>query len=565
MSVTVKEPTAYTIGVDFGTESARAVVVDLTTGEERGESTSAYPSGVITESLPGTGAALEAGWALQDADDYLTCLIEAVTGALTASGVPGASVIGIAIDATSCTILPTLADSTPLSRLADLRTHPHAWVKLWKHHAAQPQADRINLVATATDGIDLAPYGGRVSSEWLLPKTLQVYDEAREVFERAERFIEAQDWITWQLTGVESRSAQAAGFKANFRVEAGGYPPALALDSLSPGFSAVLDRLSTDFSDAGARVGSLVETWSEALGLPAGIAVATGSMDAQVTMVACDATAPGRMVLVMGTSVCNLLHDSTGNPVEGVAGVVRDAIVPGTWTYDAGQAGVGDMFGWFVRNSVPAAYAERAAELGVDVFSHLERLASAIEPGRNPVLALDWWSGNRSPLADSSLSGAVIGYSLGTKPENVYRALLEAAAFGQRAIIDTFEAAGINVDDIVACGGLPQKSPLFMQLLANITGREIQISHSAQAGALGAAIHAAVAAGPGAGGFASLIEAGHALGANRSRIYSPHPAATAAYESPYADYLELVDYFGRQNVGVMHRLKSRASNGTAPS
>jgi L-ribulokinase len=565
MSATVENPTVYTIGVDFGTESARAVVVELTTGREVAESTSAYPSGVITESLPGSGIALAVDWALHDADDYLACLTEAVTRALAASGVPAASVIGIAIDATACTIVPTLADSTPLSRLAELRDNPHSWVKLWKHHAAQPQADRINALAAATDGLDLAPYGGRISSEWLLPKTLQVYEEAPHVFERTARFIEAQDWITWQLTGAESRSAQAAGFKANFRVEAGGYASAGALNSLSPGFSAVLDRLSTEFSAAGARVGSLVQAWADALGLPVGIAVATGSMDAQVAMVACDATAPGRMVLVMGTSVCNLLLAETGTPVKGVSGVVRDAIMPGTWAYEAGQAGVGDMFGWFVRNSMPASYTERATALGVDVFGYLESLARSIEPGRNPVLALDWWSGNRSPLADSALSGAVIGYSLGTKPENVYRALLEAAAFGQRAIIDTFEGAGIAVQDIVACGGLPQKSPLFMQLLADITGREIQVSHSAQAGALGAAIHAAVAAGPEAGGFASLGEAGHALGANRSHVYLPDPAATAAYQSPYADYQELVDYFGRQNVGVMHRLKRSASDGAATS
>ncbi|MET4637600.1 ribulokinase [Mycetocola sp. 2940] len=565
MSATIERPAVCTIGVDFGTESARAVVVDLSSGRELGECTSDYPSGVISDALPGSGVLLAADWALQDADDYLRCLTEAVTGALAASGTGASSIIGIAIDATACTIVPALADSTPLSRVADLRDQPHAWVKLWKHHAAQPQADRINNLAETVDDLDVTPYGGRVSSEWLLPKALQVFEEARNVFERTERFIEAQDWITWQLTGTESRSAQAAGFKANFRVEAGGYASASTLDALAPGFSALLDRLSTEFSPAGAQVGSLVPAWAEALGLPAGIAVATGSMDAQVTMVACDATAPGRMVLVMGTSVCNLLLSETGRPVAGVAGVVRDAIIPGTWAYEAGQAGIGDMFGWFVRNSVPASYVEQATSLGIDVFSHLESLATTIESGRNTVLALDWWSGNRSPLADSALSGAVIGYSLGTKPENVYRALLEAAAFGQRAIIDTFEAAGILVEDIVACGGLPHKSPLFMQLLADITGREIQVSQSAQAGALGAAIHAAVAAGPAAGGFASLDQAGHALGALRSHVYSPNPAATAAYESAYADYLGLVDYFGRQNVGVMHRLKGRVYDDAATS
>jgi L-ribulokinase len=551
----------YTIGVDFGTESARALIVDVASGAELAEAVAPYPSGVIDVALPSTGAPLPPEWALQDAAEYLSCLMTSVRGAIAKSGIDPALVLGIAIDATACTIVPTLADSTPLSSLPEWRDEPHAWTKLWKHHAAQPQATRITAAAASSGDIDLAPYGGRLSSEWLLPKALQVFEEAPAVFERVDRFIEAQDWITWQLTGIEARSAQAAGFKANFRVEGDGYPPAFFLDELAPGFGSMLDRLSSDVHPAGSRVGSLLAGWATALGLPEGIAVATGSMDAQVAMVACGATRPGRMVLVMGTSVCDLLLSDTGVPVDGIAGFVRDAIVPGTWAYEAGQAGVGDMFGAFARNFVPEGYTRAAASAGLDIFGYLESLAAKIAPGANRVLALDWWSGNRSPLTDSDLSGVIVGLTLATRPEEIYRALLEAAAFGQRLIIDAFEASGVLVADIVACGGLPRRSPLLMQLLADVTGRVIQVSSSGQTAALGSAIHAAVAAGSANGGYGSLQEAGDRMSGLDSLTYQPRPEATAAYEDAYGDYVALLDFFGHANVGVMHRLKRGTSDG----
>jgi L-ribulokinase len=545
------------IGVDFGTESARAVVVDAEDGVERGEAVVPYAHGVIDATLPVTGEDLPADWALQHPGDWLEVLEQTVRGALEASRVDPASVIGIAVDVTACTILPTTAEGGPLCLDPRFAGEPHAWPKLWKHHASQPQANLINRRAAAAGVPFLADYGGLLSSEWLLPKALQMLQEAPQVFTAADRLIEAQDWITWQLTGVEARSAQAAGFKATYRAEGEGYPSAGFLESVEPGFSAVLGLLSSDLHLPGERVGGLRNDWAARLGLPEGIAVATGSMDAQVAMVACGATSPGRMVLVMGTSVCNLVLADAKHTVEGIAGVVRDAIVPGLWAYEAGQAGVGDLFGWFVRTQVPESYAIGAREAGVSLFDHLESLAARIPAGANPVVALDWWNGNRSVLTDAHLSGVFVGLTLATRPEHLYRALLEATAFGQRVIIDAFEGSGVAVDDIVACGGLPHRNHLLMQILADVTGREIAIAATTQSGALGAAIHASVAAGSDAGGHATLEQAADAL-SGIGAVIKPDAAATAAYSAAYDDYRRLHDFFGREETGLMHGLRRRA-------
>lgn len=547
----------HTVGVDFGSESARAVVVRVADGVPLAEAVADYPHGVIDERLPGSGRRLGAQWALQHPGDWVLSLEEVVREAIARSGVAPSSVIGIAVDATACTILPTTAEGEPLCLLPRFAADPHAWPKLWKHHASLPQALRLNERAAEAGAAFLADYGGQLSPEWLLPKTLQILQEAPDVFASAERVIEAQDWITWQLTGIEARSAQAAGFKANYRVEADGYPSAEFLDSVAPGFSAVLDKLTGTLHAAGERVGGLLPDWADRLGLLPGIAVATGSMDAQVAMVACGATIPGRMMLVMGTSVGNLVLAEKKHTFEGMTGVVRDAVIPGTWLHEAGQAGVGDMFGWFIRNQLPESYSVAAREAGLSPFEYLESLAAQIPAGANPVVTLDWWQGNRSVLADARLSGAVIGLTLATRPEHLYRALLEATAFGQRVIIEAFEHAGLTVTELVACGGLPHRSPLLMQILADVTGRDIDIVESVQSGAVGAAIHAAVAAGPEAGGWATLREAGEAL-CRIGRVVTHDPDATAAYAATYEEYRTLHDLFGRERRDLMHGLRRRA-------
>ncbi|MGA7149718.1 MAG: ribulokinase [Microbacterium sp.] len=548
--------TSFTIGVDFGTQSARAVVVDVVTGRIAGEAVVDYPLGVIDDVFPVTGEALPDAWALHDADDYLFALERAVRTAVADALIDRSDVVGIAVDATSCTVVPVAADNTPLSRLADFRDRPHAWTKLWKHHAAQPQANRISELASRRPGCDLAAYDGSVSSEWMFPKALEIFENDSAVFDAAVGFLDAGDWITSTLVGTSVRSAQAAGFKANHRGEAAGYPAAPFLNELAPGFDAVLDRLAGELHAPGSRVGGLSGAWAEVLGLDEGIAVAAGSMDAQVAMIATNAMAPGRMVVMMGTSVCNLLNAEDFRPVAGVAGAVRSSVAPGMWTYEAGQAGVGDMFAAFARNHVPNHYFAEADAEGIDVLELLTRRAAQLRPGQGRVLALDWWSGNRSPYADAHLSGALIGLTLATTAPEIYRALLEAAAYGQRSIIDSFEDAGLEVTDIVACGGLTLRSPLLMQLLADITGRAIRVSPLLQTAAFGAALHAAVAAGA----FADVSDAAASLGDRAAMTYTPDPQSSAAYEASYQDYRRIQHFFGDEHPQLMHRLRHATSD-----
>ncbi len=543
--------TRFTIGVDFGTQSARAVVVDVGTGGLAGEAVVDYPLGVVDDVFPVTGEPLPDAWALHDADGYLFALERAVRAAVADAGADRDDIIGIAVDATSCTVVPVSAENTPLSSLSRFRGRPHAWTKLWKHHAAQSQANRINDLASRRPGCDLAAYDGSVSSEWMLPKTLEIFECDREVFDAAAQFLDAGDWITSTLVGATVRSAQAAGFKANHRIEASGYPAASFLDELAPGFDAVLDRLAGELHAPGSRVGGLSRACADVLGLTEGIAVAAGSMDAQVAMIATNAIAPGRMVLMMGTSVCNLLNAEQLRPVPGVAGAVRSSVAEGLWTYEAGQAGVGDMFAAFARNHVPSRYAAEAVSEGISVLELLTRDAARIGPGASRVLALEWWSGSRSPYADAHLSGVLIGLTLATTSSEIYRALLEASAYGQRSIIDSFEDAGLEVKEIVACGGLTLRSPLLMQLLADITGRVIRVSPVLQTAAFGAALHAAVAAGA----FADVSDAAASLGDRPGHTYTPDAAASAAYESAYRSYRRAQHFFGQEHPQLMHRLR----------
>ena len=400
------------LGIDFGTESARAVLVDCDDGRELGTSVAPYAHGVIDQRLPDPDedVELEADWALQDPRDYLESLQIAVRRLLAETGVPPDEVVGVGIDFTSCTMLPTLADGTPLCLLEDLRREPHAWVKLWKHHAAQPEADRINAVAAERGERWLPRYGGKISSEWFFAKALQILDEAPEVYARAARLIEACDWVVWQLTGVESRSACAAGYKAMWS-KRDGFPPPAYFAALDPRFEHVVDeKLSRTLLPPGVRAGGLSERAAAWTGLRAGTPVAVGNVDFHGSVPATTVTAPGTLVMIMGTSNGHLLLGDELVEVEGMCGVVEDGIVPGYFGYEAGQSALGDIFAWFTRQAVPPEYHEAARARGVDVHDVLAEEAAALRPGQSGLLALDWWNGNRSVLVDADLCGLLVGH-----------------------------------------------------------------------------------------------------------------------------------------------------------
>ncbi|CAA9563043.1 MAG: Ribulokinase [uncultured Truepera sp.] len=565
--VQVREPSegdplaTYTIGIDYGTESGRALLVRVSDGAEVATAVHPYGDGVIDRALP-DGTRLPNDWALQNPDDYIDVLKHVVAAVLAESGVKPDDVVGVGVDFTACTMLPTLADGTPLCRLGELRGEPHAWVKLWKHHAAQPQADRVNETARAVGETWPPRYGGKISSEWFFSKALQILEEAPEVYRKADRLIEAADWIVWQLTGVETRNACTAGYKAIY--QDGDFPPRAFFAALNPNFANVVDeKMSRKLAPLGGKAGGLSDEAARWTGLNPGTAVAVANVDAHVTLPATGVVAPGTFVMIMGTSTCDVLVAETLHEPEGMCGVVKDGIIPGYYGYEAGQSAVGDIFAWFVKHNVPPEYVQKAADAGRDLHSFLASEAAAQRPGEHGLLVLDWFNGNRSVLVDAELSGLTLGMTLSTRAPDLYRALLEATAYSKRLIIETFERSGVPVTKLIAAGGLPAKNPLMMQIYADVCNREIFVIGSEQGPALGSAMHAAVAAGV----HADIAEAAAKMGGLSDVVYRPIPENVGVYDQLYADYLYLHDLFGRSTAeepgGVMKRLRRlREGDGT---
>jgi L-ribulokinase len=536
------------VGVDFGTLSGRAVVVRVSDGKELGAATHDYPHGVLDQALP-SGRRLGPDWALQVPQDYRDVLRHAVPRALELAGVDPADVVGIGTDFTACTMVPTLVDGTPLCELPAWADEPHAYVKLWKHHSAQAQADRITELAGKRGEAWLPRYGGLISSEWEFAKGLQVLEEAPDVYEAMDHFVEAADWIVWQLCGRYVRNACTAGYKGI--LQDGAYPAPAFLSELNPGFAGfVTDKLAHEIGQLGQVAGRLTAEAAGWTGLPEGITVAVGNVDAHVTAPAAAAIRPGQMVAIMGTSTCHIMNGEELREVPGMCGVVDGGITPGFWGYEAGQSGVGDIFNWFVTTSVPASYSEEAAARGLDLHGLLTEKAQVQAVGQHGLLALDWHSGNRSVLVDHELSGLVLGQTLATRPEDVYRALLEATAFGARVIVETFDQAGVPVTELVVAGGL-KKNPLLMQIYADVLGLPLSTIVSDQGPALGSAIHAAVAAGcyPDVGAAAAV------MGGSEQAVFTPIPANAAVYDELFAEYKALHDHFGRGANDVMRRLR----------
>jgi L-ribulokinase len=541
----------YAIGIDFGTLSGRVLVVRVGDGEEVGTAVHEYRHGVMDERLAATGEVLPPEFALQVPDDYRDVLRHAVPAAIAQAGIDPADVIGIGCDFTASTPMPVKSDGSPLCEVPGFEHNPHAFVKLWKHHAAQPQADRINELARQRAEAWLPRYGGFISSEWEFAKGLQLLEEAPDVYAATDIWIEAADWIIWELCGTYLRNACTAGYKAIY--QDGAYPSREFLKALNPGFEDFADtKLVGPIGQLGSRAGGLTARAAAWTGLPEGIAVAVGNVDAHVTAPAAKATTPGHMVAIMGTSTCHIMNGTALVEVPGMCGVVDGGVTAGYWGYEAGQSGVGDIFAWYVENQVPGSYHEAAAAAGRGIHEQLTALGWAEPVGAHGLVALDWHGGNRSVLVNAQLSGLVVGTTLATRPEQIYRALVEATAFGTRTIVDTFAAAGVPVTEFVAAGGL-LKNDQLMQTYADVLRMPISVIGSAQGPALGSAIHAAVAAGA----YPDVTAASEAMGRLDRDVYRPDPVRADAYDALYVEYRTLHDYFGRGTNDVMRRLKQR--------
>ena len=546
----------YTIGLDFGTLSARALLVRTSDGCEIGTTVFDYPHAVMDEFLvtPNGSVKLPPDFALQNPRDYLDALDSVIPELLNRCGVSADDVIGIGVDFTTCTLLPTDASGTPLcfdERFAD---NPHAYVKLWKHHAGEPYANRITEAAERCGEPWLSAYGGRVSSEWMLPKVWETLDKAPDVYDNAVYYVDAGDWIVWQLTGNLTRNSCVVGYKALYTDDA--YPSPEFLAELDPRLRDIFsDKLSGPILPVGSLAGRVREPAAKRYGLRAGTAVAAAVSDAHVTAPALKITAPGQMAIVMGTSSVHMLAADQKHSVPGICGVVKDGLIPGYYGYEAGQTCVGDHFAWFADTLCPADYRDEAAERGLSPIALLTEKAACQKPGQSGILALDWWNGNRSVLADFDLSGCFLGMNLNTRPEDLFRALVEATAYGTRMIIENYRLHGCPVTDVRAAGGIAVKNPFIMQIYADVTGLELRIAGSAQCPSLGGAIYAAHAAGTEAGGYDSLADAANTMGRLSEKVYRPIPENKAVYDRLYAEYALLHDYFGRGENDVMKRLR----------
>jgi L-ribulokinase len=546
-----KFPMKYSIGLDFGTESVRALLVDVDSGEVIATAVEPYADGVIDERLPGSRQRLPPDWALQNPADWMAGTARTIAAVLGESGVDPAAVGGIGVDFTSCTVLPTGGDGTPLCEVAAFKAEPHAWPKLWKHHGAEPEAERVTRIASDRGEPWLARYGGRISSEWLLPKALEIAEHAPHVYDAAARIVEGADWVVWQLTGVLARNACAAGYKGTWHKREG-YPSREYLGALRSGFEDLYDaKIAGAVMAPGTAVGTLMPEIAARLGLTPGTAVGAPIIDAHAAVLGGGVGTPGTFVMMMGTSTCQLLLADQERPVEGMAGVVEDGIVPGYYAYESGQAAVGDLFAWFAHHAVPPAYHDEATQEKLTVQELLTLRARTLGPGASGVLALDWWNGNRSTLGRSDLSGLLVGATLSTRPEEIFHALIEATAYGTRAIVESFTDQGLPITSIVAGGGLT-RNDVLMQIYADVTGREIAVAGAPQASALGAAMLGAVAAGRG-----SLTDTVARMAPRPARVYAPDVERGVHYDTLYQQYKRLYNYFGRGDNDVMSLLRAK--------
>ena len=531
----------YTIGLDYGTNSVRCVIVDIANGSEIGTAVYNYPTGHAGIIIDKNNHNL----ARQNPADYVKGIEVTVTKSLRLAKkaikkFDASQVIGIGVDTTGSTPLPVNKDGTPLSMLSDFKKNPNAYAWLWKDHTGYAEAAEITALAQKEHPEYLAKCGQTYSSEWFFSKILHCLRTDPKVFDAAHSWVECCDYIPAVLTGTEKpevmkRSRCAAGHKAMFNGNWGGLPTKDFLSKLDPKLGALRDRLYEKTYTVETEAGKLTQQWAKKLGLKAGISVAVGAFDAHLGGIG-SGIAPGKLVKIIGTSTCDMLVSETSKPltdIPGICGIVDGSILPGYYGLEAGQSAVGDIFNWFVNYIQPG---------GKTAGSHeqLTKKAAKLKPGQSGLLALDWNNGNRTILVDQRLTGLLLGQTLHTKPEEIYRALIEATAFGALTIINRFEEYGVKVEEVINCGGIAEKNPLLMQIYADVTGREMKISRSAQSCALGAAIAAAVTSSV----HRNFAEAQAAMCSIKKTTYKPIAENHEVYKKLYALYKQLHDGFG---------------------
>ena len=534
----------YAIGLDYGTNSCRSLIVNLETGAETASHVYNYPSGqmgvIVDPHDPNV--------ARQNPADYRAGLIDIVVQGLAKARAADSAfspdrVVGIGVDTTGSTPMPVNRAGVPLALLPEFEGNPNAHAWLWKDHTSHAEAAEITALAAKIRPQYLAKCGGTYSSEWFWSKVLHCKRADARVFEAAFSFVELCDWIPALLTGIEDplmlkRGVCAAGHKAMYAKQWGGLPDQTFLCALDPDLPALRDRLYETAYTADVKAGGLCRAWAKLLGLREGIAVAVGAFDAHMGAVGAGC-ATGKLAKILGTSTCDLMVAKNDRPLKdipGVCGIVDGSVIAGYYGIEAGQSAVGDIFLWFVNNLVPESFGASAGAK----FAALDAAASKLKPGESGLMALDWNNGNRTVLTDVRLSGLLLGQTLHTTAPEIYRALVEATAFGALMIVNRVRDYGVPVDQVINCGGLAVKSPFLMQVYADILNMPMTVAASDQTCALGAALFGAVAAGA----FAD-VEAAQAKACRiRERVYQPVQENVAVYRELFALYSQLHDGFG---------------------
>ena len=541
----------YSIGLDFGTLSARAVIADVSDGSLLPyESIFTYPHAIITSI---DGKALPPNYALQHPLDYINALEFLISDLISKNHISAKEIIGIGIDFTDCTVFPVNESFTPLCLLDKYKNEPHAYAKLWKHHTSEKYAQEIERAALKYDSSILSVTGRKMTSEFLIPKLYEIFCEARDVYDDTYKFILGGDFIACLLTGRNDIHSNA--FTAKQHYNGTKFPERAFFASVDPDFSgAYEEKTVTSISSVECSVGTLCKEWAERTGLSQSVAVAAPIIDAH-SAISASGIETGCAVLAFGTSAVVEAVTEQKSSIKGVLAQSYETVASKLTTIEAGLAAMGDLFDWFINNSLPERYLKQAEKQGLNAHQYLRSLAEKQKIGEHGLIALDWWNGSRSITLNNDLSGMIIGLSLSSKPEDIYRALLESTAFGIRRIFDCFLSQNVKINRICATGGIASKDPLLMQICASVLNMPIESLASSQATALGSAIYGAVASGA----YSSVKSASESMKRPVERIYYPSESEHIAYEKIYSQYLTLCEYFSKENP-VMEFLSHNKSN-----
>lgn len=544
----------YAIGIDYGTLSARALMIDVRTGAERADCVWDYAHGVISDVLPGSKDSLPPNFALQDPRDYMEATVAVLKGVLEESGVDPAQVIGIGLDSTACTLIPLDENYQPLCFDPRFRGNPHSWIKLWKHHGAQAEAEELNQVAREMGLAFLNRCGGMLASEYGYPKILETLRKAPEVYKATHRFMEVGDWVAYLLTGQIRRNAVLASFHLQWDIDEG-YPPNEYFKRVDPRLDGLIEnKIGTEVHSSYEAAGSLTKEMAKKTGLLEGTPVCNDNGDGNIPLSCLHINREGLGALTLGTSCVLMFLTKKAVYIPGSMGLVNNVLLPGYYGHVFGQSAAGDALAWYMENLLPYKYHLQAQEAGLSSFEFMNRKLSVMQPGENGLVALDWYNGCRSMLMDATLSSALVGLTIATRPEDVYRAIVESIAFGLRNMLEGCDRKGVQLDKIHACGGIARKNPVIMQILCDVLGIPIRVSYISQTTAIGSAISGAVAAGPARGGYRDILEAAAHMVTAEGREYIPNPEAHDKYNILYEEYRRLTQHFGGQE-RIMARLR----------